>query len=223
MAALRTQFNLTQQEVSERLHIRPRYVSAIEEARYDLMPGKVYARGYVYTYAEFLGLDAEQVTALCFGNETSAATAAHRPPPDVGGAAQVVVPQQWRGLAVAAVVVLAVALILSQLFKGPEAGEKTAVDAVAPVPEAMLQSVRNLAMPIPSNYDCLTSNGTLRCFYADGVSRLLTRLTDEVTWRFLGEPDLAEYKVQPATIEDEGASEEPAAAVEEPVADIAHE
>ncbi|MBX9725674.1 MAG: helix-turn-helix domain-containing protein, partial [Rickettsiales bacterium] len=33
MAALREQFGLTPQEVSERLHIRTRYIHAIEEGR----------------------------------------------------------------------------------------------------------------------------------------------------------------------------------------------
>ena len=69
MRGLREHFKLSPQDVSERLHIRMRYVTAIEEANYDAMPGKIYARGYVQTYAEFLGLDAEQVVKQCFPAE----------------------------------------------------------------------------------------------------------------------------------------------------------
>lgn len=66
MGGLREHFKLSLQDVSERLHIRVRYVQAIEQSQIEQLPGKVYARGYVHTYAEFLGLDADQVAAQWF-------------------------------------------------------------------------------------------------------------------------------------------------------------
>jgi cytoskeleton protein RodZ len=44
-------------EVEERLKIRVRYVSAIEDERWDLLPGDASARGFLRTYGDFLGLD----------------------------------------------------------------------------------------------------------------------------------------------------------------------
>src|SRR5215471_12998519 len=41
------------------LKIRPDYLSAIEEGRFDALPGRLYAIGYVRSYAAYLGLDAE--------------------------------------------------------------------------------------------------------------------------------------------------------------------
>jgi hypothetical protein len=39
------------------LRIRRRYLEALEADRFDLLPGDVYARGFLREYAEFLGLD----------------------------------------------------------------------------------------------------------------------------------------------------------------------
>src|SRR5262245_47215750 len=43
------------------LKIRPDYLVAIEEGRFDVLPGRVYAIGYVRSYAEHLGIDAERL------------------------------------------------------------------------------------------------------------------------------------------------------------------
>lgn len=40
------------------LKIRPHHLIAIEEGRFDILPGRVYAIGYVRSYAAYLGLDA---------------------------------------------------------------------------------------------------------------------------------------------------------------------
>ena len=43
--------------VQRATRIRKRYLEAIEEERFDLLPGVAYARGFLREYAEFLGLD----------------------------------------------------------------------------------------------------------------------------------------------------------------------
>lgn len=40
-------------------HIRRRYLEALEEERFDLLPAPAYARGFLREYAEFLGLDGD--------------------------------------------------------------------------------------------------------------------------------------------------------------------
>ena len=40
-------------------HIRTRYLKALEDERFDLVPGDAYARGFLRTYADYLGLDVE--------------------------------------------------------------------------------------------------------------------------------------------------------------------
>src|ERR1700760_1943428 len=45
--------------VADILRIRPAVLEAIEAGRFDLLPGSVYAIGFVRSYATYLGLDAE--------------------------------------------------------------------------------------------------------------------------------------------------------------------
>lgn len=44
--------------------IRERYLSALERGAYDELPGEVYARGFLRTYARYLGLDPDGMVAL---------------------------------------------------------------------------------------------------------------------------------------------------------------
>ena len=43
------------------LHIRRDYLEALEESRYEGLPGRAYALGFVRSYAEYLGLDSQHV------------------------------------------------------------------------------------------------------------------------------------------------------------------
>jgi len=47
--------------VAETLHIRYVYLEAIEAGRYEELPGAVYVVGFMRSYADFLGLDSEEV------------------------------------------------------------------------------------------------------------------------------------------------------------------
>jgi cytoskeleton protein RodZ len=44
-------------EVEAATRIRPRFLRAIEEEEWDVLPGETYARGFIRTYAGYLGLD----------------------------------------------------------------------------------------------------------------------------------------------------------------------
>lgn len=51
-------------EVSRHLRIRREYLQALEDGNFAALPGMTYAIGYVRTYAQYLGLDAERAIAL---------------------------------------------------------------------------------------------------------------------------------------------------------------
>jgi cytoskeleton protein RodZ len=53
----RTECGLEVADVEQRLKIRAHYLRAMEEERWDLLPGPAYARGFLRTYGDFLGLD----------------------------------------------------------------------------------------------------------------------------------------------------------------------
>src|SRR6476646_5004352 len=48
-------------EVEATTRIRVRYLRAIENEEWDVLPGDVYTRGFIRTYASYLGLDGERL------------------------------------------------------------------------------------------------------------------------------------------------------------------
>jgi hypothetical protein len=44
-------------EVERKTRIRERYLAALEEERFELLPARAYAKGFLRVYADFLGLD----------------------------------------------------------------------------------------------------------------------------------------------------------------------
>ena len=53
----RVRRNLTLQQVEEDTKIRVRYVQAMENEDFDVMPGATYVKGFLRTYSEYLALD----------------------------------------------------------------------------------------------------------------------------------------------------------------------
>src|SRR4051794_18349736 len=47
--------------VEEATRIRPRFLRAIENEEWDALPGGVYTRGFIRTYAAYLGLDGDRL------------------------------------------------------------------------------------------------------------------------------------------------------------------
>jgi cytoskeletal protein RodZ len=53
----REQRGLSREEVQRSLRIRERHLTALEDERWQLLPGEAYAKGFLFTYAEHLGLN----------------------------------------------------------------------------------------------------------------------------------------------------------------------
>jgi hypothetical protein len=53
----RTRRGLSPADVQKGLRIRERYLTALEEERWEQLPGEAYIKGFLRTYAEFLGLN----------------------------------------------------------------------------------------------------------------------------------------------------------------------
>ena len=56
---LRERTGLAIQEAAAQVRIREAYIKAIEDDRFESLPGRAYAQGFVRAYAEFLGADVE--------------------------------------------------------------------------------------------------------------------------------------------------------------------
>jgi len=57
-ARMRQKLELSQIEHATR--IRSKYLQALEDERFDLLPGTAYTKGFLRTYAEYLGLDGQR-------------------------------------------------------------------------------------------------------------------------------------------------------------------
>lgn len=71
----RSRRKLDLSEVEAATKIRLRYLRAIESEEWDVLPGGVYTRGFIRTYAAFLGLDGERLAADYRASEEAAPSA----------------------------------------------------------------------------------------------------------------------------------------------------
>jgi cytoskeleton protein RodZ len=99
----REDLGLDLDEVGAMLKIKPAYLAALEQGRLQDLPGPAYAIGFVRAYAEFLGLDSEEVMTR-FKAEAAGVTA----PPDLS----LPVPLGERSLPGGAMVLVALILAL---------------------------------------------------------------------------------------------------------------
>ena len=60
----RFRLNLSEKEVAERLHITMHFVKAIESDSYEKLPGAVFAKGYIKSYADLLELESNDLLEL---------------------------------------------------------------------------------------------------------------------------------------------------------------
>lgn len=128
---MRHYYGLSVDDVAGRLHIRNKYIIALEEGRMSDLPGRVYTLGYLQAYAEFLGLDAQQVM-----HQYQDLKAVDRQK-----MFRVVEPNQRQGrpavkVIIASMITLAIALILWHFASKPIQSKQEVL--VEPVPERML-------------------------------------------------------------------------------------
>jgi hypothetical protein len=82
LRAARESRRLSLSDVSDQIHIRSVYLQAIEEEEWASIAAPVYVRGFVRTYARFLGLNPEQAVAQ-YNDAAPAETKVEAPPPPV--------------------------------------------------------------------------------------------------------------------------------------------
>src|ERR1700759_1136631 len=58
-ARMRAKIDINEVEVSTK--IRAKYLRAIENEEWDLLPGEVYVKSFLRTYGDYLGLDTRQL------------------------------------------------------------------------------------------------------------------------------------------------------------------
>ncbi len=135
LKAERERFGLLLSEVSERLRIRVAYLEAIEAGRFGDLPGRIYAIGFLRSYAEFLGADGDVCVQMF---KAEAGTGGH------SRRLEFPVPQNENrrpGPATLLVAVLLGAAVYGGWFMLQEEDRQT-VDLVPEVPESIARQVQ---------------------------------------------------------------------------------
>lgn len=57
----RESLNVRIEDASQVLHIRTRYLKALEDGRLEDLPGRAYAKGYLLAYAGYLDMDRDEI------------------------------------------------------------------------------------------------------------------------------------------------------------------
>ncbi len=121
----RVRRTLTLQQVEEDTKIRVKYIQAMENEEYDVMPGPTYIMGFLRSYSSYLGLDPEVIIAEY--RSRAAGGDALRPPEPFSGVSALGAPRSHRGrntimfVAVLCLLVLAVIYVLG-LDTGSDGG-----------------------------------------------------------------------------------------------------
>ncbi len=94
-------------EVEAATRIRLRYLRAIEDEEWDVLPGGFYTRGFIRTYAAFLGLDGERLA----DDYRDSVERWHRAPGEQTQSGSGGAPRERSGIPLAALVVVAVVAV----------------------------------------------------------------------------------------------------------------
>jgi cytoskeleton protein RodZ len=145
----RNRRNVELSEVEAATRIRLRYLRAIESEEWDVLPGGVYTRGFIRTYASFLGLDGDRLAEDYRENVEKWSRPAAEPA-EPAARLDSFGPSRWRLGAVpiaagAVLAVLAVAAIALVAFPNGGGG-----GGVAPTPSPPVGKAQRELAPEPS-------------------------------------------------------------------------
>jgi len=148
--AAREARHLSLSDVSEQIHIRSVYLQSIESQDWASIAAPVYVRGFIRTYARFLGLDPEEAVAQ-YNELVGDVPGIYSGPPGAGMPQPAPGPSLWVWIAGAAALLLVafVAYNYIQFQQSGGAATHTAVTSVAS-PSAAPISQATLAPIVPT-------------------------------------------------------------------------
>ncbi len=109
----RVRRNLTLQQVEEDIKIRVKYVQAMENEDWDVMPGVTYVKGFLRTYSTYLGLDPDVIIGE-FRSRAMAPSAEHHEP--FGGSSVIGKPHGHRGRNTIVIVAIVCLIALAAIY-----------------------------------------------------------------------------------------------------------
>ncbi len=128
----RVRRNLTLQQVEEDTKIRVKYVQAMENEDFDVMPGATYVKGFLRTYSEYLALDPE----VMIDEYRSRGVKTGEIQEPFGGVSMLGAPRSHRGRNTVVFVAVICLLVLGVIWILGRNGGDTSPPRPSPVPSA---------------------------------------------------------------------------------------
>ena len=166
LRAEREKQNLTVKDIEKATSIRAIYIQAIEDGKYDVLPGEVYLKGFIRNYASFLGLNPQQALEIYRESQAPQPPQAPQTPAPSAPSATAMAPKVEAGrqkeggsslgrwvitLVVLAVVAGAAWAVFNHLNQPPAPQPKPPQVQVQPAPApAPLPAPRNTPAPAPA-------------------------------------------------------------------------
>ncbi len=139
---------LSLSDVAERLHIRSVYLAAIEDEEWDVIGAPVYVRGFMRTYARFLGLDPEAAVARFSAAVPPGTPAASSPRPASVAAPAERTPGEGASPSLAAILAIVVAVVAVVFVAYEFYQYRAGAPAAIPVAEATATPDADAATPL---------------------------------------------------------------------------
>jgi cytoskeletal protein RodZ len=148
--------NISLREISDNTKIGMRYLEALEEDRFEVLPAPIFAKGFLREYAKYVGLDADEVVNyyLTAEQRRRAALGIEEPAPTAPAPSRLPsrpatsAPAPGRGLLWAGIALLVVALVALGVWLARRDGG--AEEPQAPPPSAPPVSAPIPAPPVPT-------------------------------------------------------------------------
>ncbi len=145
LRAARLEMRIGIEDAAQSLHIRVRYLEALEQGEMDVLPGLAYAKGYLLSYAAFLRLDRDEIVRRFEQVESGIEQRAFFMPQVLRREKSPPKPVVMGGLAVAFVAYLVWALALRSQYSSISVVD--APPGSTPVSAAMVDNVACLRAP----------------------------------------------------------------------------
>ena len=210
----RVRRNITLQQVEEDTKIRVKYVQAMENEDFDVMPGATFVKGFLRTYSQYLSLDPE----VMLGEYRSRGANSGEIQEPFGGVSMLGAPSNHRGrntvvfVAVICLLVLGVIWILGRGSDTPSSTKPGAlgITSSSPSPSASRSAKpqKTAAPVVPGELRITAPNGdswlevrrdgsTGTVLFSGTVKKGTTRVfVGDVLWLRLGNPSAVRLRIE---------------------------
>ncbi len=147
---VREEKGMNLREVSDATHIGTRFLQAIESDNYSILPGGIFNRGFVRSYARYVGLDEEQAMALYNQQlEMQGGEAPRIPAPSLDGIEEEA-SSPWGSIALIVITLLLLSAGIFTAWKWFKGGEALLAGAPTPAASASPSTSSETATPTTS-------------------------------------------------------------------------